>query len=214
MSRPARPGQARPTPTPSRTLQPILLVTWPISSALFVSFLREPRLRRSYSMEQWRRGAWPAQGACDPDPDRHREDVASGVSPAPEACWQMRPEQPYQVFSSARNDTKEPGRGSAGRWRPTAKGLIFDIGHRVADPPKLENDVPSEHTLITVNAAWDPDAGVWWIEESNLPGLRLEAETLEALCDKIPGAVADLLEDKVSEAFEVPIEIIAQTRTH
>jgi len=74
--------------------------------------------------------------------------------------------------------------------------------------------VPSEHTLITVNAAWDPDAGVWWIEESNLPGLRLEAETLEALCDKIPGAVADLLEDKVSEAFEVPIEIIAQTRTH
>ena len=64
-----------------------------------------------------------------------------------------------------------------------------------------------------MKAAWDAEAAVWWIEESDLPGLRLEAETLEALRDKIPGAVADLLEDEGSEAFDVPIEIIAHART-
>jgi hypothetical protein len=69
------------------------------------------------------------------------------------------------------------------------------------------------NTLIVVTAAWDPEAGVWWIENSNLPGLRLEAETLEGLRDKIPGAVADLLEDEASETFEVPIEIVAHART-
>ena len=69
-------------------------------------------------------------------------------------------------------------------------------------------------TLIVVKAAWDPDAGVWWIEHSDLPGLNLEAETVEALRDKLPGAIADLLEDEGHvEAHEVPIELIAHTRT-
>jgi hypothetical protein len=68
-------------------------------------------------------------------------------------------------------------------------------------------------TLLVVKAAWDPDAGVWWIEHSDLHGLHLEAETLDALRDKIPGAVADLLAEDGWEAFDVPIEIIAHAHT-
>jgi predicted RNase H-like HicB family nuclease len=65
-------------------------------------------------------------------------------------------------------------------------------------------------TLIIVKAAWDPDAAVWWVEHSDLPGLNLEAESLEALRDKLPGAVEDLMEaaGQTGER-EVQIEIIA-----
>jgi predicted RNase H-like HicB family nuclease len=69
-------------------------------------------------------------------------------------------------------------------------------------------------TLIVVKAAWDPDARVWWVEHSDLPGLNLEAETLEELRDKLPGAVADLFEAAGdTERREVPIELIAHAHT-
>ena len=48
-------------------------------------------------------------------------------------------------------------------------------------------------TTITVKAAWDPEAEVWYIEESSLPGLHIEAETREGLYSKLPGAIEDLL---------------------
>src|ERR1700674_4338583 len=68
-------------------------------------------------------------------------------------------------------------------------------------------------TLIVIKAAWDPDAGVWCVEHSDLPGLNLEAESLEALRDKLPGALEDLMEaaGQTGER-EVQIEIIAHAR--
>jgi hypothetical protein len=67
---------------------------------------------------------------------------------------------------------------------------------------------------IVVKAAFDPDARVFHVEYSDLPGLNLEAETFEELRDKLPGAVADLLEaaGKQDEG-EVPIELIARAYT-
>jgi hypothetical protein len=47
-------------------------------------------------------------------------------------------------------------------------------------------------TTITVKAAWDPEATVWYIEHSNLPGLHIEAGTPLELYDKLPGAIEDL----------------------
>ena len=47
---------------------------------------------------------------------------------------------------------------------------------------------------ITVKAAWDAEAEVWYIEHSDLPGLHIEAETPIALYEKLPGAIEDLLE--------------------
>jgi predicted RNase H-like HicB family nuclease len=69
-------------------------------------------------------------------------------------------------------------------------------------------------SLIVVKAAWDSDAGVWWVEHSDLPGLNLEAESLEALRDKLPGAIEDLLEAAGHTGErEVQIEIIAHAHT-
>jgi hypothetical protein len=60
---------------------------------------------------------------------------------------------------------------------------------------------------ITVKAAWDAEAEVWYIEHSDLPGLHIEAETPIALHDKLPGAIEDLLEG--SRTREVSFEFIA-----
>lgn len=73
--------------------------------------------------------------------------------------------------------------------------------------------------LIVVKAARDPEAQVWYVESSDLPGLNLEADTLDALVDKLPGAVLDLLEagafDDQPElaSGDVPIELIAHAST-
>jgi len=65
---------------------------------------------------------------------------------------------------------------------------------------------------IVVKAARDSEAGVWYVETSDLPGLNLEADTLEGLLEQLPGAVTDLLEagnlDDGSED-DVPIELVA-----
>ena len=47
---------------------------------------------------------------------------------------------------------------------------------------------------ITVKAAWDAEAAVWYIAHSDLPGLHIEAETPISLYDKLPSAIEDLLE--------------------
>jgi hypothetical protein len=70
--------------------------------------------------------------------------------------------------------------------------------------------------LIMVEAAFDPEARVWFVRTSTLPGLHAEASSLEALRDKLPGLVEDLIEENGFEGgdgpFEVPIEVIAHTR--
>lgn len=66
---------------------------------------------------------------------------------------------------------------------------------------------------ITVKASFDPEANVWYVEESDLPGLSAEADTLELLAGKLSGMVADLFEengfDDVPADSAPPIELIA-----
>jgi predicted RNase H-like HicB family nuclease len=47
---------------------------------------------------------------------------------------------------------------------------------------------------ITVKAEWDDEAHVWYVKESDLPGLHIEADTPDELYSKLPGAIEDLLE--------------------
>jgi Domain of unknown function (DUF1902) len=47
---------------------------------------------------------------------------------------------------------------------------------------------------IIVKAEWDPEAKVWYTVYSSLPGLNLEAETIDGLRNKLPGVIEDLLE--------------------
>jgi len=60
------------------------------------------------------------------------------------------------------------------------------------------------HMTITVKAAWDPEALVWYIEHSSLPGLHIEAETPLELYEKLPGAIEDLLEGSGEREVSLP----------
>jgi Domain of unknown function (DUF1902) len=65
--------------------------------------------------------------------------------------------------------------------------------------------------LIIVRAEWDDDAKVW-VATSDDIGLVTEAASIEALREKIPAMVGDLLEGE-NLLRDLPIEIIAHTHT-
>jgi predicted RNase H-like HicB family nuclease len=65
---------------------------------------------------------------------------------------------------------------------------------------------------ITVKAEWDPEAKVWVATSDDVPGLVTEAETVEALTEKLSVIVPELLEANgilAGNASEVPINLIA-----
>lgn len=68
--------------------------------------------------------------------------------------------------------------------------------------------------LIVIKAAYDPEAEVWYVEHSDVPGLSAEAESLDALIDRLPGMITDLIEENGldgwdNEVRELPVEVIA-----
>jgi predicted RNase H-like HicB family nuclease len=60
-----------------------------------------------------------------------------------------------------------------------------------------------------VRVAWDEEAKVWFVQESDIPGLATEAETLEELRRKVPRIIQDLLEDEAEVPSEIEIDFIA-----
>jgi len=60
-----------------------------------------------------------------------------------------------------------------------------------------------------VRIAWDEEARFWYVEESDIPGLATEADTLEELRRKIPTIIQDLLEDERNRPDEIEIDFIA-----
>ena len=55
-------------------------------------------------------------------------------------------------------------------------------------------------SIILVKATFDEEAGVWFTESADAAGLHIEAETLESLRDKLPSAIADLLDANAGPA--------------
>jgi hypothetical protein len=49
----------------------------------------------------------------------------------------------------------------------------------------------SKHYVL---ACWDPEAQVWYVESSSVPGLSLEAANPAALLERLEKAVPELLE--------------------
>lgn len=49
-------------------------------------------------------------------------------------------------------------------------------------------------SIIVVRADWDQEAGVWVATSTDIDGLSVEAATVEALYDKVSGALLDLIE--------------------
>ncbi len=59
-----------------------------------------------------------------------------------------------------------------------------------------------------VHCEWDEEAKVWYVEESNVPGLAAEAGSIEALVSLLEKRVPELLdENQVEDGCEVPLEI-------
>ncbi|HUJ81937.1 MAG TPA: DUF1902 domain-containing protein [Candidatus Acidoferrales bacterium] len=63
--------------------------------------------------------------------------------------------------------------------------------------------------VAVVKAAHDDDAGVWYVQHSDIEGLHVEGDTFEAFCTNVAGAAADLIEGESDGESEIQIEIIA-----
>ena len=62
---------------------------------------------------------------------------------------------------------------------------------------------------IVIRATWDDEASVW-VAESDDIGLVTEAPTMEALRQKVPQMIIDLLEcEGESGSFDIPVEYIS-----
>ncbi len=53
--------------------------------------------------------------------------------------------------------------------------------------------------LWTLHAAYDPETGVWYTLDCDVPGLVTEGETLERLRDRAAAVMPELLADNASE---------------
>jgi hypothetical protein len=65
---------------------------------------------------------------------------------------------------------------------------------------------------IVIHATWDEDASVWVATSTDIDGLIVEADTMEALEPKVKAALADLIElNGISSPLkEIPFSIIAE----
>jgi predicted RNase H-like HicB family nuclease len=65
---------------------------------------------------------------------------------------------------------------------------------------------------IIVKATWDDEASVWVAETDDIQGLSTEAETLEALRDKVLVMIRELLElnGSKSDLPEIPVHFMAE----
>ena len=62
-------------------------------------------------------------------------------------------------------------------------------------------------TTIVVNAARDNAAGVWFVESSDLPGLNVEAATLDELVEIVSDVAPDLMATNMPEVREAVLRV-------
>jgi hypothetical protein len=61
----------------------------------------------------------------------------------------------------------------------------------------------------SVKCNWDADARVWFVSETNVPGLATESATVEAMTKKLRTLIPELLAMNVGESeIEVPVELL------
>jgi Domain of unknown function (DUF1902) len=69
----------------------------------------------------------------------------------------------------------------------------------------------------TVRADYDPEARVWYVLDSDMPGLHCDAETLDGLQRKIGPMIEDLLEinaDDLTQAQAAPPHLVRVIAHH
>ena len=69
---------------------------------------------------------------------------------------------------------------------------------------------------LTIHAYWDNEAVVWVAQSDDVPGLATEADTLEALTEKLRVMIPELLEcnDELPGEQDVPWELVATRSEH
>ena len=61
----------------------------------------------------------------------------------------------------------------------------------------------------TVQCAWDTEARVWYVSQTDVPGLATESATVEAMTRKLKVLIPELLSLNVGgDAIEVPVELL------
>jgi predicted RNase H-like HicB family nuclease len=67
----------------------------------------------------------------------------------------------------------------------------------------------------TVNCRWDEEARVWYVADSNVPGLATGADTLDELLGKLQTLIPELLElnEVMPTTPEINLVVHAATRT-
>lgn len=64
---------------------------------------------------------------------------------------------------------------------------------------------------LEIRATWDPDARVWVAESDDVPGLITEAESCEALIEKLRHLIPELLEaNGIAPTREVPFHLLSE----
>lgn len=66
-----------------------------------------------------------------------------------------------------------------------------------------------------VTAAWDAESGMWYVADSDIPGLCTEAPSFEALVERVAAVAPDLIElNGLSEGEgQVPLTVTASRQT-
>ena len=60
-----------------------------------------------------------------------------------------------------------------------------------------------------VACAWDEEAGVWYVSETDVPGLATESTTVEGMTRKLRTLIPTLLSlNKGGTAAKVPVELL------
>lgn len=62
-----------------------------------------------------------------------------------------------------------------------------------------------------IRIAWDEDVNVWYVEDSDIPGLATESETLEGLKQRVRDILPDLLDGAEDVPDELDIEFISHS---
>lgn len=66
----------------------------------------------------------------------------------------------------------------------------------------------------TVSCEWDAEARVWYVAESDVPGLATEAPTLDAMESKLQRMIPELLELNVGLTTHQPVPFELITHKH
>ena len=62
----------------------------------------------------------------------------------------------------------------------------------------------------TVKITWDDEARVWYVDESDVPGLCIEAATVDLMAERLAVIIPELLDENgVESSADVPFDLLA-----